>query len=238
MAENREIGTSPWTVEELIGAAERIIASDPRLFTNPENESNKELNVRLIRDYVVREFIPRPERLGREARFGLNHLVQLLAVRVLLRSQRWSLPAIKASFATTTIDELLNNLLEPVRPLIEKEYRRATVTIHERSKVVPENARTPELNPAQMLIERFKTKKGSHAGTVAMPLFSKSLRASSGHAGPPPQRVGNVNSKLHVELEPWCEVVIDAERAESLTPEEVERLGEALKSRLKHKTAR
>lgn len=208
------------------------------MFTNPESESNKELNVRLIRDYVVREFIPRPERLGREARFGLNHLVQLLAVRVLLRRQRWSLPAIKVSFATTTIDGLLNDLLEPVRPQIETEYRRATVTIHERSKVASENARTPELNPAQKLIERFKTTKDSQARAVAMPLFSKSLRASSAHASPPPQRMGNINSKLHVELEPWCEIVIDAERVESLTPEEVERLGEALKSRLKHETAR
>ena len=238
VAENKEIGTSPWTVEELIAAAERIIASDPRLFTNPESESNKELNVRLIRDYVVREFIPRPERLGREARFGLNHLVQLLAVRVLLRSQRWSLPAIKASFATTTIDELLNDLLEQVRPQIEAEYRKAAVTILERSKVGSEKARTPNLNPAQKLIERFKTTKDSQAGTVAMPLFSKSLRGSSAHASPPSQRMGNVNSKLHVELEPWCEVVIDAERAESLTPSEIERLGEALKSRLKHETAR
>ena len=55
---------SPWTVETLIGAAERIIASDPQLFAHPESENKKDLNVRLIRDYVVREFIPRPERMG------------------------------------------------------------------------------------------------------------------------------------------------------------------------------
>ena len=51
---SREIGRSPWTVDELIERAERIIASDPRLFAHPESGSNKELNVRLIRDYVVR----------------------------------------------------------------------------------------------------------------------------------------------------------------------------------------
>jgi hypothetical protein len=121
-ADNMGAKDSPWTVETLIGAAERIIASDPQLFAHPESENKKDLNVRLIRDYVVREFIPRPERMGREARFGLNHLVQLLAVRVLLRSQKWSLPAIKASFVTTSSEDLLNGLLNPVRAKVEAEY--------------------------------------------------------------------------------------------------------------------
>jgi hypothetical protein len=47
-----------------------------------------------------------------------------------------------------------------------------------------------------------------------------------------------MSSRLHVELEPWCEVVIDAQRVKSLTSEEVERLGDALKSRLRDETAR
>src|ERR1039458_2972951 len=122
---NRQIGGSPWTVEKLIEKAERIISADPKLFAHPESESSKELNVRLIRDYVVREFIPRPERVGRGARFGLDHLVQLLAVRLLLRSQRWSLPAIKASLATTHTADLLNGLLAPGRSRIEAENRKS-----------------------------------------------------------------------------------------------------------------
>jgi len=43
---------------------------------------------------------------------------------------------------------------------------------------------------------------------------------------------------LHVQIEPGCDVVIAAERLKSLTPEEVERLGEALKSRLLDEMAR
>ena len=142
---------SPWTVEELIESAERVMASDPRLFAHPETGTGKELNVRLIRDYVVREFIPRPVRTGREARFGLDHLVQLVAVRALLRSQKWSLPAIKASFATANTNDLLDGLLSPVRSLIEAEYRMAA-GIAESQIQVAASVQTPLLNPTQSLL--------------------------------------------------------------------------------------
>jgi hypothetical protein len=52
------------------------------------------------------------------------------------------------------------------------------------------------------------------------------------------QQASGTSRKLHVQLEPWCEVVMDAQRLKSLTPEEVERLGEALKSRLHDESAR
>jgi hypothetical protein len=225
--------TAGWTVDELIATAERIMSSDPKLF-----DSSKELNVRLIRDYVVREFIPRPERVGREARFGLDHLVQLLAVRLLLRSQKWSLPAIKASFTTTSTEDLLNGLLAPVRSRIESEYRKTTGPAQSRSRVAAERVRTPELNAAQLLIEQFKSPKRAQAKASDMPLFGKATRAIPSPSGMAIQRTSDISRKMHVELEPWCEVVIDAQRMKSLTREEVERLGEALKSRLRDETAR
>jgi hypothetical protein len=243
-ADNMDAKDSPWTVETLIGAAERIIASDPQLFAHPESENKKDLNVRLIRDYVVREFIPRPERMGREARFGLNHLVQLLAVRVLLRSQKWSLPAIKASFVTTSSEELLNGLLNPVRNKVEAEYNKATGVADGRARVATECVQTPRLNPAQLLLEQFKEQfqaskqpqpKLSSSPTFSGASFSMAARAAPAPASPAVQRAG---SKLHIELEPGCELVIDAQRMQSLTSEEVERLAEALKSRLKDEAAR
>ena len=245
-ADNMDAKDSPWTVETLIGAAERIIASDPQLFAHPETDNKKDLNVRLIRDYVVREFIPRPERMGREARFGLNHLVQLLAVRVLLRSQKWSLPAIKASFVTTSSEDLLNGLLTPVRAKVEAEYNKATGVADGRARVATECVQTPKLNPAQLLLEQFKEQfkaskqpepRPSSSPTFSGASFSMAARAAPAPASPATQRAGG-SSRLHIELEPGCEVVIDAQRMQSLTSEEVERLGEALKSRLKDEAAR
>jgi hypothetical protein len=228
-----------WTVEELIDAAERIIAADPVLFSHPESETNKELNIRLIRDYVVREFIPRPERVGREGRFGLDHLVYLLAVRILLRSQKWSLPAIKASFAGTSSQELLNGLLAPVRDRIQAEYRCAQEVGQGLNVTASQVARTPDLNPAQLLIEQFKAGSRNVAPPKHMSNEFSSQLADAARAVPYPlpQPTAGTSRKLHLELEPWCEVVIDVQRMDSLTGEEVERLGEALKSRLKNESA-
>jgi hypothetical protein len=189
--------------------------------------------------------------VGREARFGLNHLVQLLAVRVLLRSQKWSLPAIKASFVTTSSEELLNGLLSPVRAKVEAEYNKATGMAGGRSPVAIESVQTPRLNPAQLLLEQFKEQfkasKQPQPKLSSSPMFpgasfnianlSSAARAAPAVASPATERAGG-SSRLHIELEPGCEVVIDAQRMQSLTSEEVERLGEALKSRLKDETAR
>jgi hypothetical protein len=242
-----EIDSAPWTVEGLIGVAERIMAAEPRLFSHPDSETGKDLNVRLIRDYIVREFIPRPERLGRESRFGRDHLIWLLAVRGLLRSQRWSLPAIKTSFKTTSTDELLSGLLAPVRSLIDAEYRKATRQIGERPTTAIEALKTPELNPAQLLIEQFKSKKSTAVRETQAPLFSR-IASASRPASISREMMASlaslqrlhyaVKERTHIEIEPWCEVVMDARRVQSLTVEEVEHLGEALKSHLRTEMAR
>jgi hypothetical protein len=231
---------TPWGIEDLIAVAEKVMASDPELFAHPESDTNKELNVRLIRDYVVREFIPRPERSGRESRFGLDHLVYLLAIRALLRSQKWSLPAIKASFSTTSREGLLASTLQPVRQRIEAEYEKAKKVGNKRSPSSADQVVTPDLNPAQLLIQRFKAaraQKGSDsvlANKQMAPMELFSLLSSNAA----PQAPATVSRKVHIELEPGCEVVIDAQRMNSLTGEEIERLGQAIKSRLKDETAR
>lgn len=242
--DSNEIGSAPWTVEGLIKAAEHVMAAEPQLFSHPDSESDKELNVRLIRDYVVREFIPRPAREGRESRFGREHLIWLLAVRGLLRSQRWSLPAIKASFTSTSTEELLDGLLAPVRSQIEAEYRKATRQVLAQTLATTEPVRTPDLNPAQLLIEQFKTKK-HHPHEPPMPLFSrtaapnKPLPALETLKASTVVQLGSlqesVKEKTHIEIEPWFEVVIDAERMQSMTPAEAEQLGEALKRYLRNK---
>jgi len=229
------LDTAPWGIEDLITVAERVMASNPGLFAHPESETSKELNIRLIRDYVVREFIPRPERVGRESRFGLEHLVYLLAIRALLRSQKWSLPAIKASFLNTGTQELLGGILQPVIQLIVAEYEKARRAERKRVPSTSDRVRTPELNPAQLLIQQFQA--GTARGEAGVSLAHMAL-SSRRVASPVPQTSTSISRKLHVELEPWCEVVIDAQRMKSLTREEIERLGEALKSCLKNETAR
>jgi hypothetical protein len=234
------LGSAPWGIEDLIAVTEKVMASNPGLFAHPESGTNKELNVRLIRDYVVREFIPRPERAGRESRFGLDHLVYLLAIRALLRSQKWSLPAIKASFSATSREELLSGTLQPVRHRIEAEYEKAKRVGNKRSASSADQAVTPDLNPAQLLIQQFKAARPRREPTSVLANRQIAPRELLSRPSPKaaPQTLANIGRKIHIELEPWCEVVIDAQRINSLTREEIERLGEAMKSCLKNETAR
>jgi hypothetical protein len=91
---------------------------------------------------------------------------------------------------------------------------------------------TPTLNPAQQLIEKFKAAK-SPQFRAAEP----QLRRSALMAVADPSIASETRSMLHVQLEPWCEVVSDTQRLKSLTPQEIERFGEILKRRLQNETA-
>jgi hypothetical protein len=236
--EHTDLSRAPWSVEGLIAAAERIISSHPELFAYTDSDDKRELNVRLIRDYVVRGFIPRPVRLGREARFGCDHLVYLLAVRALLRNQKWSLPAIKASFATTNTEGLLDDILGRVRSRNEAEYRRAAKTEEGLAVRAEGTVRTPSLNPAQLLIEQFKAAKrlpGSPAD-IQLPASAISALADSSFASAVRQ-TDESRRRLHVPLNPWCEAIVDPDHIGSLTSEEIEFLGETLKRWLRSQKA-
>lgn len=228
----------PWTVEDFVEAAERVMASSPDLFASSDAGTGKDLNVRLIRDYVVRGFIPRPGKSGREARFGLDHLVHLLAVRVLLRSQKWSLPAIKSSLGSTDTDSLLTGVLSQIRARIEKEFSRAVrAATRQAGGSIESGPPVPPLNPALQLIEKFKARHASE--TPFAPASPRPVDDIAGMLfGMMPQRVaasppGGPATRLHIPLEDWCEVVIDGNRAKSLKPAEIEALGERLKHSLK-----
>jgi DNA-binding transcriptional MerR regulator len=217
-------GAYPYLVEQLIEAAQRVISSDPDFFSYSQGEISKDINIRLIRDYVVREIIPRPHRVGRVSRFGSDHLIQLLAVRKLLRSDKWSLPAIKAHLETMSRDEVLDRDLAAVRSQIEREFRGADV-----AKTVPAaNIPKVSLNSAQMLIRKFKQAESPENMPVVVPMsVAKQF-----------QYRPEFKTKLHFELEQGCEFVVDAAHLRSLTPNEIERIAKILKSRLMKETAR
>lgn len=233
-----EVDKAPWTVEELISVAEQVIATDPKLFAHPERESNKDLNVRLIRDYVVRGFIPRPIRVGREANFGLDHIVHLLAVRLLLRSQKWSLSAIKASLPASGTEDLLDGLLSPVRTLIEERYHEALRANAGQVHDLVGSLQKPELNAAQILIERFKSEQRLDQDPKCNQSQRQPFFRPQQNNLPPSLSQTPSSRKLHLELEPGFEVVIDIRRLRSITTREIEILGEALKRFLLSERAR
>ena len=207
---NFDIGRSPWNIDALIQVADRIIASDPQLFALAQIGTNKRLNVRLVRDYAVRGLIPAPNLLRRKSRFGLPHLLHLLAVRVLLGSQKWSLRVIKANLTTTTPQDLLNGLLSPVKVRVQAEYAEAAGLVSGAAECSPDAV--------------SKTCLNAITGATTLLTLQSSAATDKRRAA---------KSKMHIELEPWCEVVIDAHRLRLLTWAEVDRLTKTLQDHLK-----
>lgn len=76
-----------WSLDELVGAANALLPEFlPAAEDRPGSASKvrEEVNARLVRHYASLGLIDDNTREGREARYGLRHLLQLLLVRRLL----------------------------------------------------------------------------------------------------------------------------------------------------------
>jgi DNA-binding transcriptional MerR regulator len=72
-----------WSLDDLVEVANRFMPDflPPR---QVRGRSQEEVNPRLVRHYTTIGLIDRPARVGKEARYGYRHLLQLLVLRRLL----------------------------------------------------------------------------------------------------------------------------------------------------------
>ena len=73
-----------------------------------------EVNERLVRDYVSRRILKKPEREGRGATFGYHQLLQLIAARLLLKGERWPLLKITEFVGLAGRDETLRIIQQQI----------------------------------------------------------------------------------------------------------------------------
>ncbi len=66
-----------------------------------------EPNERLVRDYVAKNILSRPERLGKEAIYGFKQLIQFIACRAMIEDG-WPLSKISEDFQISSINEIVN----------------------------------------------------------------------------------------------------------------------------------
>lgn len=88
------------------------------------------LSARLIRDYVRRGILARPERQGKEAIYRFQHLVQLVAARILV-GEGWPLAKVRDYVSNAKQQELLN-LAKPNRRGPRLSELRAELSVHMR----------------------------------------------------------------------------------------------------------
>ena len=156
-------------------------------------------NVRLIRHYTQLGVLDRPERRGKEAYYGYRQIVQYLAARWLLKDG-WLLVKIAEVTATRSTPELL--------------------------ALLPGNSN----NAAQELIQKFRTDRTADPiATRQTQVLQQRARLqrvlpSLGNTGGVVQR----RERIQLDLTQWCQVLIDADRLQTISPEEAVRLGDAL----------
>lgn len=117
-------------VEDLALAADRVLAT---LGEGGGDDGSGSLNVRLIRDYAQRGILSRPERIGKEALYRYQHLVQLVAARILL-GDGWPLAKVSDYIASAKQEDLIA-LASPQSPA--KSAIKAIGDIRSRSKRAP-----------------------------------------------------------------------------------------------------
>jgi len=90
------------------GTAESLAETAGRLIQGEDGfgEADFAPNERLVRDYVARGIVGKPERRGKEAIFGFEQLVQFLACRAML-ADGWPLSKIAEDFRHATFEDTL-----------------------------------------------------------------------------------------------------------------------------------
>ena len=164
-----------------------------------ESWSGAQPNVRLIRHYTQLGVLDRPERRGKEAYYGYRQIVQYLAARWLLKDG-WMLIKIAEVTTTRSTPELLALL-----------------------------PGTPN-NAAQELIQRFRTARppdpiaARQTQVLEQRARLQQVLPSLGNTGGVVQR----RERVQLDLTDWCQVLIDTDHLQTISPEEATRLGDAL----------
>ena len=169
-----------------------------------ETWAGSEPNIRLIRHYTQLGVLDRPERRGKEAYYTHRQLVQFLAARWLLQDGWMLIKIVEVTTARSTPDLIT---------------------------LLPGASR----NPAQELIQSFKTQVSSSESITVRQTQLLQQRSRLQKVLPELGNVGGVvqrKERVQLALTDWCDVLVDASRLSTLSPEEATGLGEALTAAL------
>lgn len=195
-------------------------------------DEHPDLTVRLVRDYAQRGILDRPRREGKTAIYGWEHLVRLLAARLLLRDG-WPLQKIADEFIILSLAEI--RALLPGSPLSQAGMMSSSV----------DRGRTdPALDALRAIKSRAVERPGGAAGQGAYSArFSRSPQITERAAlqqdlAASRQALGEgavaVPSRAYTRLEiaSGVELHIETARLRSLGRAEAEAIARAVRASL------
>lgn len=190
-------------------------------------------NLRVLRDYQQRQIVSAPERKGREAVYGFQHLIQFLAARVLV-ADNWPLRKIAETLPHMG-DSRLASLLEA------QSFRSGTDL-----ETGDDDDDNPKGLVAGMMThiptdfdlardqhyaepDRFADLFGKDADRVLQKRSDyREFRAIMAPGVEPPKPTGRIS----FEILPWIDLIVDAEEVESLTFDEADMIGKGVTATL------
>ncbi len=193
-------GTADELADIAVVAARRFgLADDP-----------VEPNVRLLRDYLRRGILSKPERRGKEAIFNYRHLIEFLGARVLV-ADGWPLAKV-ADYVASARTEDLESLLH------RQEPQNAAVSVVQsllREQELSARSSRAEVSGRQAQLSQLKR---------GLPEALKGAGNRRGELG--------VQSYTVFGLAPGVHLGVEQARLEALTLEEAEALGRAVTASL------
>ena len=198
-------------IEELTERAREI------LLRQIHDAKAADLSVRLVRAYAQRGILSRAERAGKEVRYGLRHLLELVAARGLL-TDGWPLAKIASYFGACSDTDLKrlvpdmgpeNRALSPVQRFLAASDADAGSRdrLQEDSMAPSKDAFT---NRAAVMAERRTA------------LTENMARLGSDEEQQQPR------SMTHLRITEWCDVFVESGRLEAFSLEEADDLGRAV----------
>ena len=195
------------------GNARELARKANEWFLNSTTVRSKELTERLVRDYVAREILDRPERQGKEAIFSYRQLIQLVAARHLIDAN-WPLED------------------------IEREFRGQTTEVI--SKFIPGTPLGADADDTADLIDQFRQEAGYGRDDARQRLRRRKIDQARQQVDIS-SALRNIGSDLTnvikeeftaFQLATWMILFVDQSKAASLTIEQAEQIGRSITAAL------
>ena len=188
-------------------------------------------NERLVRDYVARGIVGKPERRGKEAIFGFEQLVQFLACRAML-ADGWPLSKIAEDFRHANLEDTLALI-----PGEQRSNEALNLIESFKEESVFKSERIMESRSPRSMSRSVSMEMASDESDARSPNFRQRQRRNYEYRSDIGDALRRMGSDFRnvvkydftaLQLATWLTLFIDRERADRITVDEAEAIGRAV----------
>ena len=188
-------------------------------------------NERLVRDYVARGIVGKPERRGKEAIFGFEQLVQFLACRAML-ADGWPLSKIAEDFRHANLEDTLALI-----PGEQRSNEALNLIESFKEESVFKSERIMESRSPRSMSRSVSMDMASEESDTRSPNFRQRQRRNYEYRSDIGDALRRMGSDFRnvvkydftaLQLATWLTLFIDRDRADRITVDEAEAIGRAV----------